>query len=100
MSKGLLLLSLNCGEIHVTAVLIFVAVMFWSGGQYTTSGPELSANKMSSYKRVVQIFVINKNMRLIWRLRLDTNAYLGTYGPFPTRKLRFMSGQDNANPVL
>ena len=55
MSKGLLLLSLNCGEIHVTTVLICVAVMFWSGGQYTTSGPELSANKMNSLKRVVQI---------------------------------------------
>ena len=40
---------------------------------------------MNSWKWVVHIFVLNSDMRLIWRLRLDTNARLGTYGPFPAR---------------
>lgn len=41
-------LYLNCGGFHVT-LLLYVGVIFWSGGQYTTSGPELSVNTTLIY---------------------------------------------------
>ena len=55
-----LLLSLNCGGFHLTIVFICVAVIFWSGGQYKTSGPELSVNTTLIYVRQVsRIYGLN-----------------------------------------